>query len=350
VSDSGARGSEGGGLDQILGLALLQGNRFIREFLRSKQIRLGSTKEQFEANLREAIADGKLGRADIEEWLREVEGWGNQHLYAFDVPSAASNRLRHRKTMLARLDNAGLSKLLDADISLDPGEELALATIRHNEDGVSFLWVRADRALIRRKELDRYEELDGDEIEFHAYERRWSRVAARFEWRFDSGLAAVLINRSEARDYAAQRDLLLATVDTVIPARRGWQMIDISKVITELDSRGLGGQQGVNDAGVRVNSTVFQGAAANIRFRASAEAGSYHDDAAVREVRGAVDRSKFVGGAGDCYLTPTANAPNNARELHLRLYGQEQRTLLWGKMTLDEVWQILLDLKTYAAA
>jgi hypothetical protein len=337
-------------IDHLLDLVLLQGNRFIRELLRSKGLPLGTNKEQFEAHLREAIASERLTPAELEEWLADVEGWGNQHVFVFEVPDGGAVGLRQREEFVQRLSAAGLQEFLDAEIPLNPGEELALATIRHADTGMSFLWVRGSAALIRRKELDFEDEVDGDEIEYHAYERRWSRVAARFEWRFDSNLAAVLIARREERDYAEQRDLLLDVIDAAIAERAAWPRLDIARVITQLDSAGLDAAEAGAEQAVRVNFTVFQSAAATIRLAAASEAGSYQDDAAVRDVRHAVDPARFVGGSGDCYLTPTAEPEVEGRELHLRLYGREARVLLWGKMTTEEVWGVMNDLRVYATA
>jgi hypothetical protein len=337
-------------IDQLIDLVLLQGNRFIRELLRSKNLRLGTNKEQFGAHLREAIADGQVTRSDLEAWLADVEGWGNQHVYVFDVPDGVADALRRSDEFVGRLAAAGLAEFIDAEIPLDPGEELALATIRHADAGVSFLWVRGSAALVRRKDLDFEEERHGDEIEFHAYERRWSRVAARFEWRFGSGLAAVLIARREERDYAEQRDLVLGVVDSAIIERRDWPQLDIARVITQLVSAGLDAAEAGAEQAVRVNVTVFQSVAATIRLAAASEAGSYQDDAAVRDVRRAVDPARFSGGSGDCFLTPTGSPEVERRELHLRLYGREARVLLWGKMTAEEVWGVMADLGTYATA
>lgn len=337
-------------IDQLLDLVLLQGNRFIRELLRSRELRLGTNKEQFEAHLREAIADERLTPADIQEWLGDVEGWGNQHVFVFEVPDDSGGDLRQRDAFVQRLTAAGLEGLLDAEIPFDPGEELALATVRHADTGISLLWVRGSAALIRRKDLDFDDEVGCDEIEYHAYERRWSRVAARFEWRFDSKLAAVLIARREERDYAQQRDLVLEVVDATIAERAEWPALDVSRVITQLDAAGLAAAEAGAEQAVRVNHTLFQGAAASIRLAAASQAGSYQDDAAVREVRRTLDPDQFVGGLGDCYLTPSAEPEVERRELHLRLYGREGRVLLWGKMTAEQVWGMVTDLRTYATA
>ncbi len=272
---------------------------------------------------------GGLYPAQIQEWLSDVEGWGNQHLLRLRRPPDAAIDLRDPATFSARLTAAGLEEFLNAEIPLNPGEDLALATIRHTNDGISFLWVRGSVALFRRKDLEYVDEVEGDEIEYRAYERRWSRVAARFEWRFDNNLAAVLIARREERDYAQQRDVVLEVVDDAITERPNWPALDISRVITQLDAAGLeAAEGGAEQAGVRVNYTVFQGAAANIRLAAASQAGSYQDDAAVREVRRAVDPARFVGGSGDCYLTPSAEPDAEGRVASTALWTGAARAAL----------------------
>jgi hypothetical protein len=65
---------------------LAQGNIFIRELLRRKELPIGSTKEDFETNLLRAIDTGELTLEDVSQWLDEVEGWGNQHVYLYSAP------------------------------------------------------------------------------------------------------------------------------------------------------------------------------------------------------------------------------------------------------------------------
>lgn len=58
-------------------IVLTQGNAFIKELLRKHKIQIGTKKADFYKNLRGAIDSGTLTRPMIEEWLSEVEGWGN---------------------------------------------------------------------------------------------------------------------------------------------------------------------------------------------------------------------------------------------------------------------------------
>src|SRR5437879_6514364 len=91
-SDSVAGGATPGAEERkalrklVRGIVLAQGNAFVKELLRSKGIRIGDTKADFERNMLEAIRDGRLRRSDVDQWLDEVEGWGNQHVYLYHVP------------------------------------------------------------------------------------------------------------------------------------------------------------------------------------------------------------------------------------------------------------------------
>jgi hypothetical protein len=167
--------------DRLLDLALLQGNRFIKELLRAKQLPIGTNKEQFEAHLREAISSGQLTKEDIRGWLAEVEGWGDQHAYLYAVPRNQRATFRDRAALAAVLKTSGYTKFLDAALPGRPEDKLTLATIRQSADGLSFIWVRGSPMLVRRSKLDYEEVVDGEDIHFHAYERRWTRLAARFE-------------------------------------------------------------------------------------------------------------------------------------------------------------------------
>ncbi|MGA8365217.1 MAG: hypothetical protein WB709_11955 [Solirubrobacteraceae bacterium] len=327
--------------NRLLDLALLQGNRFIKELLRAKQLPIGTNKEQFEAHLREAISSGQLTKEDIRGWLAEVEGWGDQHAYLYAVPRNQRATFRDPTALAAALKASGYTKFLDAELPGRPEDKLTLATIRHSADGISFIWVRGSPTLVRRSKLDYQEVIDGEDIHFHAYERRWTRLAARFEWRFDSDLAGVFLTRSsEEHDYSTQRDLVLEAVDKVLTQRSRWRVLSIPRAIMRLDGEGLTrGKQG-GAVSVRMASTMFQGQSGNVRLAATSETASYQDDAGIRQVRRAVDPKLLVGGSSDCYLTPTANG-TQARELHIRLYGREQRVLLWGKMSSQEVWSAL---------
>jgi hypothetical protein len=327
---------------QLLELAMLQSNRYIKELLREKKLPMGVNKDEFQRNLREAISGGQLTAADLRGWLAEVEGWGDQHAYLFRVPTSETQGLRSLQAFSKRAKLAELEHLIDAEIPFDPDEDLRLSTIRHHQDGISLIWVKGSPKLARRSDLDFEENIDGEDIVFQAYERRWARVAARFEWRFESSLAALFISRkSGGSNYSMHRDELLRTVDRLTPSRPRWKALNVSKAITQIDSSDLqraSGSPGVK--AIRMNKTTFVGASAQVELSANSQTGDYQDDAEIRQVRKAVDGQRLIGGTADCYVTPNPDR-EDARLLHIRLYSSDRRALLWGNMNSEEVWELL---------
>src|SRR5207302_8043648 len=101
-------------------------------------VRIGITKADFERNLMKAIDDGTIRREHIEEWLAEVEGWGNQHIYLFKVPSAlAKDDIWSDSSKLQKkVVKAGFGDLWNAPSSFEFPEVQKLTAIQY--DGSNF--------------------------------------------------------------------------------------------------------------------------------------------------------------------------------------------------------------------
>src|SRR5690242_5669352 len=94
-------------VDIVLSSTPLQ---FVREFLRSHKrgsrgIIIGATREEARRNLREAILNNQIASTELESWLREIEGWGRQHLYLRRVKGKVS-------TMSQWLNSGAISAFL----------------------------------------------------------------------------------------------------------------------------------------------------------------------------------------------------------------------------------------------
>ena len=109
----------------IQGITLAQGNIFIKELLRQKKIPLGATKAEFEKHMLAAIDNGTLQRADLEAWLDDVEGWGDQHIYLYNIPRAITSDAlwRDPEHVHNRVVQANLGDVWEAPTSLRFPEE-----------------------------------------------------------------------------------------------------------------------------------------------------------------------------------------------------------------------------------
>ena len=326
--------------EQLLRIVLAQGNRFIKDLLRRKDIRIGATKEAFRNNLTEAIDDGRLTAEDIDDWLAAVEGWGNQQCYVYRVPAVFKTSQWDDETFVTkRLTAAGLAKLWRAATSLDFPEKMTLTAIEHTAERFSFVWHEGGEYLQRRPEQDREASVGDDEFIYKAYSREWRRSVFRFEWRRDLGLAAILLARvTDQTMYETLRDEIILTIKSVLDIRK-WDPVNMSTALTRLDELVTKGKPPKGLQKIQATSTMFSGASSWVQLGSNSNTRSYQDDSDVRPVRHAVDTKKLIGGDGDYRLNPESGAA-----VHAELYGRANRVLFRGAMISDDVWQSLLSI------
>jgi hypothetical protein len=124
------------------GIIRAQGNRFVKELLHRKKIRVGANKDDFERNLTEAIESGTLTREDVEAWLGEVEGWGNQHVYLFNITKALNGDLTRPKIQ-RRVRAAGLDALWGASTVMTFPDEPQLTSVTFADSVLRLVWQEA---------------------------------------------------------------------------------------------------------------------------------------------------------------------------------------------------------------
>jgi hypothetical protein len=208
--------SEKSKLKQVVrSLILAQGNVFIKELLRGKQkagaqIKIGSTKAEFESNLAKAIDGDQITREDLAEWLALTEGWGAQHVYLYPaLPSETSEALRRK------IAASPHRKLLTSNESVVFPEELKLTAIVVDEEKLLLTWHRGSAWFSRAQAKDETRDEGLDHYELRAYLEHRDRAVVRFEWRFDRpfcGLFVQLAYNDPAHDivFSEVWDVLLA--------------------------------------------------------------------------------------------------------------------------------------------
>jgi hypothetical protein len=157
----------------VKGIVLAQGNEFIKELLRDRGIRIGTTKADFEQNMIRAIETGGLDRQQIDQWLNEVEGWGSQNVYLFTLPSVVRDDpvWRDPKRIESKVVAAGFKKQWNAQASLEYPSDLTLTGVYFEDSALRLVWHKGVGFWLRDKTKDYQEEIGGDTYEFRAQER-----------------------------------------------------------------------------------------------------------------------------------------------------------------------------------
>jgi hypothetical protein len=333
----------------VAGIVRTQGNRFIKELLRSENIRIGATKDDFEANLTAAIDGGELQLKHVEAWLREVEGWGNQHVYLFKILPVLEPELSE-SAIRARLQDSPLMDLWDAPTALNFPDELTPTSISFQESVLRVVWQESSEGWtpVPTKNKTKVEGLDT--FQYRAYRQVQQRAVTRFEADVEKGLAALFIplpiQGEEHQAAVAAAKTLIAELIDLPTLERG--QVDISDVSRNLDQANIPTNK-VPVPPVKTQRSRLASGGAYVEFAATSSDNAYSDEPAVHNVRNAIKPAQleaFEGTDGVFTFREVARADGQTRELRVQLYGGANRVRLWAQMERDEVWNILSTLAT----
>jgi hypothetical protein len=307
-------------------IVLAQGNNFIKELLRKNNIAIGSTKADFERNLMQAIAEGKLTQGMVEEWLAEVEGWGNQHIYLFRPPEIA-------RTDVARLlTGSKHKKLVGQPVSYGFPTALALSAITVTPDHLSMSWHRSKSGWERAKAKDYQQEEGTERYEYRAFRERFDRSVVRFEWRFADPFCAIMVqlphegDEHEAAMARVWEDLKIAGIASA-PLER----IRLSPAFKALSRR---------SDGAVVQSARMMTEGGHVDLVSTLSEGGIADVEAVRQVRRAVDDEKFAAADG-MFDFRKERYEQLSRAVKVQGYGMESRIRIWVQCRREDVYLVM---------
>lgn len=313
--------------DAIRSIVLTQGNEFIKELLRKHKIKIGTKKADFSRNLLAAIDAGTLTRAMIEDWLSDVEGWGNQHIYLFEPPKLTAEQIK------AKLAASDFAALVGTAVNYEFPEELKLSAVSLAADHLSIAWHKGTGGWERTpsKDFQKVDEDDGELYKYNAYRQRFDRAVVRFAWRFADPYCAVMIQLpiegDGHRDVHALvwKDLKQIGIFENDPARV--PLSEAFKAMTlKQDTIVQSTRMMTNGGHVDVVSTLSDGGIAEVR--------------ALREARRGVDDKDFAGTDGMFHFLQDQHQ-GLSRNLKVQGYGLESRVRVWVQCKREDVYHVL---------
>jgi hypothetical protein len=334
------------------GIIRAQGNRFIKELLRDKGIRIGVTKDDFERNLTAAIENGELGLADVDAWLKSVEGWGNQHVYLYNLSPRLLGELTAAR-LRRKAGAAGYGELWGAPTVLEFPEAPRLTSISFADSVLRVVWQESSPGWTPVPDRNYQEEEGLDTFEFRAFRRVERRAITRFEARVEEGLAGLFISDpiqgEEHQQAVAEARRVIRTLMDLDELDRG--QVDISVVSRNLDQRNVPAGGGPSPP-VKTQKSRLASGGAYVEFAASSRDKAYWEEPAIKDVRKSVRNQQLHAfqGTGGVFVMQEgfgAGASRLRRPLRVQLYGKTDRVRLWAQMDTDEVWTILASLSTY---
>jgi len=325
---------------------LAQNNVYIKELLREKKIavKASATKAELAKLLTAAVDDGTITLPKLTDWIDETEGWGDEHIYLFNVPkSVCSDSLWTKKEHVQEHVRGmkKLSKLWAADTSVEYPEERTLTGIHYDdqERELTCVWHQGTSFLQRAKEkdFDRAEE-DGEHYYYHAYRDAPRRNVARVVFRPRAALAAIFLpGASEPKQHAEECESMVNEIKEVFHCDRK-RICSMADAIKALDAQ-ANTSQGARRLQARNTRLNTKDGGAYVEFASDTKQG-YAGFDPVRKVRKAVAADEFVGAGATFHFTLPSIA-DKERDARVNLYGDFHRIRMWIHLTRADVWAIL---------
>jgi hypothetical protein len=328
------------------GIIRVQGNRFIKDLLRAKGIPIGANKDEFQLRLAEAIENGQLALDDIREWLANVEGWGNQHVYLYTL-SLTLRRTLVEADIRKRVSDADLDSVWNGETTLAFPDEPTLTSISFSDSVLRILWQESSPSWVPAPEKTYTQEEGLDLYEYRAFRQIERRAITRFEARVKDGTAALFISDpiqgAEHKSAINEAHRVIGLLMDLAALKAG--MVNIARVSRNLDQRNVPTNNSPAPE-VKAQRSRLASGGSYVEFAANSSDKAYWEETAVQDVRNSVRAEQlpaFDGAEGVFIFQPTGDGLS--RPFRVQLYGKDNRIRLWAQMEASEAWTILLKLK-----
>jgi hypothetical protein len=329
------------------GIIRAQGNRFVKDLLRSKNIRIGANKDEFEANLTKAIESGDLKLDDVRTWLTSVEGWGNQHVYLYTLSSTVRKELTEPK-IRKRVADAGLDGVWNGETALAFPDEPTLTSISFTGSVLRLVWQEASPSWTPVPEKN-YQEQEGlDLYEYRAFRQVERRAITRFEAHLKEGIAGLFIpdpiQGAEHQTAISEANRVISLLMDVKALERG--LMNIALVSKNLDQQSVP-RNNTSSPEVKAQRSRLASGGAYVEFAANSRDKAYWEEPAIQDVRKSVRDQQLPAFQGVEGVFIFQQSEGLDRPLRVQLYGKENRIRLWALMDASEVWTILSKLSAH---
>lgn len=318
--------------EKLLDLLLMHRMSWVQAFLRERELPFSGERQRLRTRLCAYVADGSVTVDDLVGLLEEIEGWGNQHIYLYTLDDTLLRTLENETKVREALGRSRCSKLFNRRLPLVLPDKLTLSSVFWTRQRLRFVWVEKRTWRERLREEDRK---DGD-MEYDAYRRKESRGLVAFDCDLVAGNAELLIQRLPSGNrYLEQKQRFEKELQ---------QFVDLSHLQEFRISAGI---RKIDEAkNIRKRSTQLQTPqGSRIVLTSKSRTEDAYRDPTIRRAREAVGHNA-AGRLGNFYW-PAHNG--QLREIHVKLYAQDQRIGIFGECSQEEVKNVLSSVRAYCS-
>jgi hypothetical protein len=314
-------------VDQDSALDLLMRNTadLIRQLLGRYELPTSGTKPELRARIEDALAKRSIRVNDIIEYVDELDGWGDQHVYLYSAPEGLLPVWRSESSVREILRGARKLSLLNAHTPVVLPSVPKLSRIAWTPKHLRFVWITSRKWDERIERDDKREGLK----HWKAYEERTARGVLAFDWNLLNGEAMLMIERlPSGNDYGTARDALAKELRPFLDLSL-FSPVDVGRAIKNIEK----------STQVRNRVLALQSArGTRVRFTSrSRKQDAFERDPDAKRSRDGLGES-VSGDVGNFYWKQDGPMTD---DLHTTIYASEGRIGIFGQRQEAEVRYVI---------
>lgn len=319
-------------LELLLELLLGHTKPHLAQLLRSKGIPYTGTKERQRERVEQGIQEGTIFDEELVALLDDIEGWGNQHIYLYELTPAALEPLRDYNVVQQRFAANDFQGLYNNDVTVFIPEQPTMVSSTHDNESLRLKFVE-ERRWSELVEQEVEDHPDFGELDVRKYRRRRGRGINSVRVHLATGQTDVMIQTLQSgTDYDRILDRFLDEFDWLIP-RAALTLIQTGTAIPAIEATDE----------IRRRASVLGTLGGSVTsFKSSRSLVDYRDDQDLSNAREALG-NHVVGHLGNFYWLVTH--PGLEREVHTHIH--KDRVGFLGERTEPEINYVLSRIRSY---
>lgn len=300
---------------------------YAQDFLESKGSPYSGNKEILRRRLKDLLSDGRVTQKDLASFLDQIELFGNQHVYLFDIGDPQLEILLDSDRVRTILEAKGLGELYNNYKPLILPETAEIASIAHDSDWFSIRWV-VKKEKLQLIEQKRETDEGGREFLIKKYLVRKYRATTFFRVSLINGSADLFVHRLRSGlSYTKERDKYLEWLNDWF----GWGMLKARSLLPAISRIETSGEVRIRDVGIETAK------GSHIGISSSGTRVGITSDPDAANARKSI--SAGAGSRGNFYWLPEKSEGYLNSEIHTILY--RDRALFLGECEEKEISYVL---------
>lgn len=314
---------------------------YIKYFFRENKIQYKSkdTRMELLEKVEEAIDENQISYGDIVGYLSFAEPLNKQHIFLYDsAPTKILENWRKKEFFEELIEKTGLKKFVNAPLPILAPLSLSISSIQYTPgEKLEIYALGRIEHLKRKKEHDKTENIENEEIIYKALTHRVDRHLIRFEWDLTANTPSLHISQlPSGYDYNAIKKEFEKLIKPLIDLET-FPKLTLRRLIKKLH------KLEENDKGETRSHDLNYQSSNKITYSAKSPSNkdsALSDDDPDKHFRSIRDQS--AGHIGNFFWLPNSNKENPLlKEVHTMILGEEGRINFFSPNRKEDIYYVL---------